>query len=118
MGNIHQCLQVKNTYDTLGHGGSHVTDVGDTPTFKIDDLNLNECNLIHLDIEGFEKFAMLGAIQTLVRCKPVLCIEDFEPWKKRYNSSLMEIEEILFSIGYKRVGQVEGDTDKIYKYIE
>ena len=118
LGDKHQCLEMKNTHDTHGHGGSHVIGIGDVPTMRIDDLNLIECNLIHLDIEGFEQFAILGAIETLKRCKPVVCIEDYEPWKIRYNTSLKSVEDILFSLGYTRVGQVEGDTDKIYKIIQ
>lgn len=117
LGSKHECKSLINTHASLGHGGSHVSNNvhGDIPTLCIDDLNLNECDLIHLDIEGYELFALLGAISTMKRCKPIVCIEDYEPWKQRYNTSLLEIENMLFGIGYSRIGQVEGDTDKIYK---
>jgi len=119
LGSSHECKSLNNTYSSLGHGGSHVihNSTGDIPTLRIDDLNLKTCDLIHLDIEGYELFAILGAVETLARCKPTVCIEDFEPWKQRYNTSLEQVEGVLFSFGYKRVGQVEGDTDKIYKVI-
>jgi hypothetical protein len=32
-------------------------------------------SLIHLDVEGFEDFAILGAAKTIARCKPKLIIE-------------------------------------------
>jgi len=83
---------------------------------KIDDLNLSICDLIHLDIEGFEKFAILGAIDTIVKCKPVIVIEDFAPWKERYDSNLGQIEELLFAMGYKFIDKVTGDTDRVYKH--
>ena len=35
-------------------GGVHVNGSGHTPTILIDDLNLVECDLIQLDIEGYE----------------------------------------------------------------
>jgi len=119
LGDEHKCQKLNNTYATLGHGGSHVDidSIGNIPTLRIDDLNLKECNLIHLDIEGYEKFALLGAIETLKRCKPVVCIEDYEQWKQRYNTSLSEIESILFDISYQRICKVDGDTDLIYKYV-
>ncbi len=119
LGASHECKSINNVYSTHGHGGSHVIhdSTGDIPTLKIDDLNLKTCDLIHLDIEGYELFAILGAVETLSRCKPTICIEDYEPWKKRYNTSLEEVESVLFNFGYKRVGQVEGDTDKIYKVL-
>jgi len=34
-----------------------------------------EISLIHLDIEGFEKEALSGGIQTIKRCRPILLIE-------------------------------------------
>jgi FkbM family methyltransferase len=118
LGSHHECRDIVNTYSTLGHGGSHIGSIdGDIPTLRIDDLNLKECSLIHLDIEGYEMFALLGAIETMKRCSPVVCIENHEEWKKRYNTSMNEVEHLLFSIGYNCVGQVEGDTDKIYKKI-
>lgn len=118
LGENHECKEIINTYATYGHGGSHVSNnSGNIPTLRIDDLNLPECDLIHLDIEGYELFAILGGIETIKRCKPIICIEDFPPWKERYNTSIESIEKILFDIGYSRIGQVEGDTDKIYKMI-
>jgi FkbM family methyltransferase len=119
LGDTHSCKSLINTYSSLGHGGSHVNNnsIGNIPTLKIDDLNLETCDLIHLDIEGYELFAVLGAVETLARCKPTVCLEDYDPWKKRYNTSLTEVENILFNIGYQRVGQVEGDTDKVYKVL-
>jgi FkbM family methyltransferase len=118
LGATNECRNIINTYATLGHGGSHISNMdGDIPTLRIDDLNLKECNLIHLDIEGYEMFALLGGIETIKRCSPIICVEDYPDWKKRYNSSLESIENMLFSMGYSRVGQVEGDGDKIYKKI-
>jgi len=121
LGNEHKCVKLNNTYYSQGegHGGSHVIlnqEGSETPNFKIDDLNLSICDLIHLDIEGFEKFAILGAIDTIVKCKPVIVIEDFAPWKERYDSNLGQIEELLFAMGYKFIDKVTGDTDRVYKH--
>jgi len=120
LGNTHELRQINNTYDSLGHGGTYVNNNignGNIPTIKIDDLNLPECDLIHLDIEGYEMFAILGGIETLKRCKPIVCIEDYEPCKNRYKTSIKLVEDILFNIGYSCIGKVEGDTDKLYKMI-
>ena len=117
LGNEHKCVNIFNTNETLGHGGSHVTGEGRIPTLKIDDLNLNECDLIHLDIEGYEKFAILGGINTIKKFKPVIVMEDAPVWKSRYNSSIEEIEQLLYGLGYKFIRRVPGDHDKIYKCI-
>lgn len=110
LGDTHECVNLYNACDTpLGHGGSHVTGPGTTPTLLIDDLNLQICDLIHLDIEGYEKKALLGGIQTIKRCKPVIVLEYYAPWCDRYGTNLNEIENLLFSLEYKYVSEVQGD---------
>ena len=46
-------------------GKNFVNGSGVIPTLLIDDLNLEVCDLIHLDIEGYELFALQGAIKTI-----------------------------------------------------
>jgi FkbM family methyltransferase len=115
LGQINECVNLFNTNETLGHGGSHVNGKGHTPTFTIDNLNLETCDLIHLDIEGYEKFALLGGINTIKRCKPVIVVENYGPWLQRYNTNIEEIEKILSDEMYINVGTVQGD--RVYKHI-
>jgi len=42
----------------------------------IDDLGLDACDLIQLDVEGFEAKVLQGASQTITRCRPVIMVED------------------------------------------
>lgn len=94
-------------------GATHVKGEGKLPVFLIDDLNLNACDLIHLDIEGFELFALQGAKKTIERFKPVLCFEHHEDWSRRYEYGLNELENEIFRYGYKFIGRAY--NDKIYK---
>lgn len=58
------------------HAGiTHVAGDGVVPTLRIDDLGLPICDLIYLDIEGSELFALNGAVNTIEKCRPVLAIE-------------------------------------------
>ncbi len=41
----------------------------------IDALDLPVCDLIYLDLEGYELFALRGAADTLERCRPVVAVE-------------------------------------------
>jgi len=110
LGDSHECVNLFNACDTpLGHGGSHVIGAGLTPTLMIDDLNLEICDLIHLDIEGYEKKALLGGIKTINRCKPVIVIEFFAPWLARYGTTINEIEDILSSQSYIFACEIQGD---------
>lgn len=49
---------------------------GDVPVQTIDSLDLHDCDLIMLDIEGDELLALRGAEQTIMRHKPVIVFED------------------------------------------
>ena len=58
------------------HAGlTHVAGAGHLPSFRVDDLALPACDLIYLDVEGWELFALQGAEQTLRRCRPVIAVE-------------------------------------------
>jgi FkbM family methyltransferase len=56
-------------------GITHVAGAGTVPTLRIDDLALPRCDLIQLDLEGYEWWALQGAVETLERCRPVLAVE-------------------------------------------
>jgi FkbM family methyltransferase len=49
------------------------------PTYSItiDSLNIANVSLIHLDVEGFEYYALKGAEKTIKRCKPTIVAEIF-----------------------------------------
>jgi hypothetical protein len=59
-------------------GGCYVDEGGkySVSTIAIDDLYLTACDLIILDIEGSEPFALEGARATIDKFKPVIMVED------------------------------------------
>jgi FkbM family methyltransferase len=71
------------------------------PTFKIDDLNLKQCDLIALDIEGREHLALQGAVKTIKRHYPVVVAE---------NSNNLQVHAVLDQFGYTIVGHSRGDV--------
>lgn len=95
-------------------GSANVVASGKTPTLRIDDFQFPVCDLIHLDIEGYEHKALRGAEDTIRRCKPVIAIECFEPWLARFGTSISSIEQYLSTLHYKQVGDVHGD--RVYWY--
>lgn len=115
LGEKHSLVNM-NEHVSKNIGGYHVGhSAGIIPTIKIDDLNLDVCNLIHLDIEGYELFALKGAQETINKYKPVIVIEHCEKWLNRYNTSIYDIDEFLTSMNYKYVCSARGD--RIYKCI-
>ena len=114
LGNERNLISTKNDVVT-SCGGTHIGGTnGIIPTLLIDDLNLQRLDLIHLDIEGYEYNALRGGMDTIKRCKPIICIEYFSRWLERYGHNIEQIETLLRSLDYIYIGEVMGD--RIYKY--
>lgn len=65
------------------------------PTLKIDDLQIDDCDLIYLDIEGLELQALYGAYNTIKRSMPVIVVED-KGLSDKYGSKQGDIERWLW----------------------
>lgn len=95
-------------------GGYHVGSRGGyIPTLMIDDLGLDACDLIQLDVEGYQLKAMKGAIQTIKKFKPVICTE--HAWIDRYGGDSDQIKSFLKDLGYYCVGGYTTDTIYVYE---
>jgi len=95
-------------------GSSNVYGSGVVPTLLIDDLGLEVCDLIHLDIEGFEIFALKGGEKTIVRCRPVIVLET-AGWSFRYGISPDNIVTWLKRFDYEQLGYVDGDCVFVWR---
>ena len=94
-------------------GSFHVTGQGITPVFRIDDLQLPDCGMIFLDVEGYEYEALLGSQNTIIKHKPMIFFEVCAPWLQRYNATADIISTFLTSLGYEKLATVGsgGRTD-------
>jgi len=111
LGNTRGCVGLDQiTPDT---GSTHVQGVGLIPTFQVDDLFLQVCDLIHLDVEGYELFALEGAVNTIKTHRPVIALEYHDAWAKRYEVNYNKILTFLSSMGY-RDSKKNVDGDKVY----
>lgn len=79
------------------------------PTYRIDDLNLNDCDLIYLDIEGTELFALRSGIETIVRCKPAIVVED-KGLSEKFGYKKGDIGQWLSDFGYREAGTLHRDV--------
>lgn len=91
-----------NIADRSNIGTNTVNDevVGTIPVMKIDQLGLNACDLIWLDIEGYERKAIDGALETIKRFRPVIAAE-----KGHENG----IPDLLGKYNYRCIGQSVSD---------
>ena len=109
LGEINKLIHVYNGNE--GNVGCHT--VGDdpnkytakqsfVPTFTIDQLALDHCDLIQLDCEGYEPNVILGAMDTIERFKPVISLE----------TTNGETEAMLSQFGYSH--KLSVGSDKIF----
>lgn len=68
---------------------------------RIDIMNLEDCGLIKLDLEGAELRALYGAVRTIERCKPVLIVEVVPKQLQRYLDSAERLHAFMLKRGYK-----------------
>lgn len=95
--------------DEKNVGGSRIVDFqpkGDKIwTVTIDSLvkdgNINRCDFIKLDIEGFELKALKGAVETLSRFKPTLMIEMNSGRLKENGATYADIHTFLDRNAYQ-----------------
>lgn len=77
-------------------------------TSTIDNLDLLQCDLIQLDIEGHELEALLGGLNTIQKFKPVIVLEEKPlPQLKR---DYKEPRYLLERLGYAQVDAVHRDV--------
>jgi FkbM family methyltransferase len=85
---------------------------GNIPQITIDSLN-QDPDLIHLDIEGYEGFALEGAVETIKRAKPMIVLET-NNLGESYGYSDDKIFNLLESLDYKIV--YDWHHDKAFKH--
>lgn len=80
----------------------HVSGNGSIPMLRLDDFRLPVVDLLYLDLEGYELFALWGAVETINRCRPVLAIE---------------INKGIEFCGYTRDDVRQWITDRGYRHV-
>ena len=67
----------------------------------IDSMNLKDCDLIYLDIEGAETNALMGAVETIERCRPLIGIEDKkQPLWQRFGHERSPVDMLVDEFEY------------------
>lgn len=81
---------------------------GSTPMITIDSLNLTHVSCVHLDLEGYEWFALKGAQNTITSCKPLVVVE----WLNHgaaYDRTNQDVQDLLCMWGYTRMKAIGSD---------
>ena len=107
-GDKHGMAAVDHPY--LENIGAHQIKAGnDIKVIPIDALEVDDCDFIQLDIEGYEHLAILGAEQTIKRTYPVITLE-LKGLGSRYGYTDEDTIGLLQGWGYEIVGRVNRDV--------
>lgn len=92
-----------------GNAGAWYAVPGDGfPVVPLDGLALSACDLIMLDVEGGELDALLGAVSTIERCRPVVVVEQKQ--LPHMAISAADAGQWLESVGYRAVAKYHNDV--------
>lgn len=90
-----------------GLGSHRVQDGTTVQVITIDSLELEDLDLLQLDVEGYEWHALMGAMETIERCHPVIQVE-LRNFTEKYGKTDNAVRELLASLGYKLATQRPG----------
>ena len=93
-------------------GANYIVSDGNIPKIKLDALGLSP-DVIHLDIEGAEWDALLGAKETIARSKPMIIVE-WNQLGEKFGWSDKKIEEMFASLNY--VLHKQWPRDRAYRH--
>lgn len=90
-------------------GVAHVSGSGNIPTLMIDDLGLRACDLIYLDLEGYELYALRGSLHTLQMCRPVVVCEVNKSLEHMGGITAADVHSFMRLYDYEFVKRVRSD---------
>lgn len=104
LGENHSLLVLDGSHDPANVGMHKVMPrpFGIIPQFCIDDLALRDCDLIQLDVEGYELSVLKGAARTVEKFKPTLMLErpneNIRDWlgERGYRQAEVSVMDTIF----------------------
>ena len=77
----------------------------------LDDLEWAACDLLKIDVEGFESEVLKGCVGLIEQYRPVVIMETDKPFaQERYSIPNHQAEQFLLRRGYKVAAKKRPDT--------
>lgn len=103
-----ECTRRGDKPGLVHEGLTHVAGDGIVPRLRLDDFALPNLDLLYLDLEGYELFALRGAIETIRRCRPVVAVE-INRNIGFYGFTGNDVRESIRGLGYTHALTVHSD---------
>jgi len=99
---------------TSSNAGAHyIVEGDDFEVASVDSFGVKDCDLLQLDIEGYEHEALIGAKQTIEASRPLISLE-LKGLGDKYGHTNQDTIELLQTWGYKQVARF--GRDLIFKH--
>ena len=95
-------------------GAHQIKEGNEFDVLPIDSLGVTDCDLLQLDVEGYEHLAILGALATIEASWPVITLE-LKGHGERYGFTDDDTIKLLADMGYKIADRVNRDV--IFKHL-
>lgn len=92
-----------------GLGPESWAHISGVPIGTLDGLGLDRVDFIKVDVEGYELAVLKGARETLLRCRPVLVVEQKDNDRSVYGGTRDEALAWLAALGARRLKVISGD---------
>lgn len=105
--------RVSMAYDPKDSGGTHVRAAGveDGIVLRaLDEFIFSEVDFLKVDVEGWEHQVIEGARDTIMRCRPVVIVEQKQhKLKPNFGITGTPAVDLLRDMGYRLVREISGD---------
>jgi len=81
----------------------------------LDSIGLDDVDLLKVDCEGYDYFVIAGGVQTIMRSRPVIVVEQKPPHAERYGRRTEDARDLLLSLGAHVVENLGGDFIMAFK---
>jgi FkbM family methyltransferase len=93
-----------------GNTGSRFVQPGDDVVMlALDDLNFTGCDLLKIDVEGFEFQVLAGAKRLIGKYRPVIIMETDKGFARRFGQGKRAAEIAVREMGYKEAAHMRPD---------
>lgn len=75
----------------------------------LDAFGFADVSLMKLDTEGFEENVLRGGIETIRRCRPVVCVEQKREMSLKFGLKKLGAVDLLQREGYRVAQELSGD---------
>jgi FkbM family methyltransferase len=90
-------------------GDTWVAGAGAIAMAPIDAFGFDDVDFVKIDCEGYEENVVRGAIGTIRRCLPVICVEQKRDMATRFGLRKLGAVDLLMANGYRVAEELSGD---------